>query len=703
MTFKSLIEGYSKSQELAYVKQLIDICKLDEADQVITKFEEEGGHTPIDIIVCNLLKCELFSTQGLHGEVVKLADQTYKESLGLKKTLLSVDLLLTKALSLLTFYQTEKAHSITKQGEELLKILIKDPTAEKKLREARIAYLKGWIYDQKLDANKALDQFKLSLSLREELGVKEEIAMSLYGIAHIYMVRKGDYDLALKSLKRCLILAEESESKLVLGRPLFYMARLYGFKGDLDRSIMYAEQSLQIFRDINNRFMITRSLYILGESYIIKGELDQSIRFFEQSLELSREIDNKFFMGAIYRSLSSSYRMKGELDHALDCIEESMSIHRELGALEELANSHDILIQILIDRGDHERAQNSLRDLEQLNSQLKNKRINMLYLFEKALVLKIKSRALNRGKAEEILKQLINEEDLFYESRLMVVLSLCELLVADLQITNEVEILEEIKPLIKKLLDLSEKSHSFWILGETYLLQAKLALLNFNVKGARRFLTQAQKIAESYGIKRLAMQISQQHDELLRQMSRWEYLKESDASLSERWKLAGLNEQMEKMVKKRISEAPKISEEEPIRVLIITEGGTSLFSHSFTKEKAFESHIFSSFLTTIDYFIREMFSEGLDRAVFGEYTLIMKSIPPFFISYIFKGDSYYAHQKINYFIDHIQKEESIWQKLLKSFQINQSIHLKDVPLLESLITETFITKNIVYSELELLY
>jgi len=94
-----------------------------------------------------------------------------------------------------------------------------------------------------------------------------------------------------------------------------------------------------------------------------------------------------------------------------------------------------------------------------------------------------------------------------------------------------------------------------------------------------------------------------------------------------------------------------------------------------------------------------MFSEGLDRVFFGEYTLLMKSIPPFFISYIFKGDSYYALQKANYFIDRIQKEEDIWQNLLKSFQINQVIQLEDIPFLESLIIEIFITRKIVFSEI----
>ena len=248
-------------------------------------------------------------------------------------------------------------------------------------------------------------------------------------------------------------------------------------------------------------------------------------------------------------------------------------------------------------------------------------------------------------------------------------------------------------------MDIAEKQHSYLVFCETFILQAKLALMNFNMKAARRFLTHAQKIAESYGIKRLAMKISYEHDELIKQSKMWENLKESEMSLSERWKLAGLSEQMENMVRKRMITVPELSNEEPVLLLIVSEGGVPFFSHSFIEDKSFESHLFGGFLTTIDYFIKEMFSEGLDRAVFGEHTLLMKAIPPFFISYIFKGDSYYALQKVDYFKNHLQKEDEIWQNLLESFQINKSIQLKDDPLLEALITEIFITKSIVFSDL----
>ena len=141
---------------------------------------------------------------------------------------------------------------------------------------------------------------------------------------------------------------------------------------------------------------------------------------------------------------------------------------------------------------------------------------------------------------------------------------------------------------------------------------------------------------------------------------------------------------------------PELSDEEPVLLLIVSEGGVPFLLQSFSEDKSFESHLFGGFITTIDYFIKEMFSEGLDRAIFGEYTLLMKPIPPFFISYIFKGDSYYALQKINNFVENVQQDNYIWEKLLKYFQANQSIQLKDIPLLESLITETFLSNKLVF-------
>jgi tetratricopeptide (TPR) repeat protein len=692
-----MVLSHSKPQELVRVKRLIDLVRFDEANQLIKEFEEKQDHALYDKVLCNLLKCDILYYQGVYDEVIKLAEQTYKESLGLGKNLLSVDALLRMAHALFDYRQWEKSYDRIKQGEELLKALTHELPEEYKRRKAYLALLKGHYYEENNKLDKSIQQFELSVSLQEELGNKIDMVWPILGIAGIFYWNKGDFNRALKYLERGLATAKESGNLRCIGACLNQMAYLHFLKGEFDHSIMLFEKSLTIFDETNLDLWRARIFCLLGECYAMKGEINRSIRFFEQSLELWKKLKHKPMMADILNNVSECYRMKGELEHALDCIEQSMALNHELGNLERLANNHLYFIKILIDRGELTRAWNSLRDLEQLNNQLKDEKINFYYLFVKALLLKTSMRARNRVKAEEIFNQILEEKlymDIDYELTMGSLLNLCELLLIELRLINEEEILDEIDPLIVRLIDSAEKSNSYWILGETYLLRAKLSLLTFDIKKAQQFLTQAQKIAESYGIKRLAMQISYEHDELLKQTKIWENLKETEAPLSERWELAGLNDQIEKTVRKRMIESPEISEEDPVMILILTEGGNLLFSQKFASDFSFEEDLLGSFLTTTHYFINAAFSEGLDRAVFGQYTLLMTPLQPFLVCYIFKGYSYSAQFKISSFIDSIQNDRKVWQSLQKFFQLSKSVHVNDVPMLDSLITNIFVKKTL---------
>ncbi|MFX1584648.1 MAG: hypothetical protein ACFFDL_08615, partial [Promethearchaeota archaeon] len=303
-------------------------------------------------------------------------------------------------------------------------------------------------------------------------------------------------------------------------------------------------------------------------------------------------------------------------------------------------------------------------------------------------------RARDRGKAEEILIQLLENEKIDHSLRYRVLINLCELLLTELHMTNDLNVLDELNQFLGQLLELAEKSHSYWIMGETYLLQAKLALIALDLKKARRLLTKGQQIAENYGISLLAMKISNEHDELLKQLNMWENLKESTSSLKERMEFARLSEKMEKVFRKRALEAPELLDEEPVLLLIVSEGGRPIFSQSFVKDQVFEDYLFGGFFTTINSFISDKFSEGLDRAIFGEHTLLMNSVSPFLMCYVFKGQSYSAQQRITYFIDKLQSDELVWQTFDKFYQVNKEIQINDIPSLKTLIDEIFIEKTI---------
>jgi len=647
-----------KPEELIRAEQLIDEGKLDKAFALMNNFKQKDGITHHDKVSCHLLQCQILLWQGKYKELIKQAEQTYKESEVLETSFLKVDSLLLMVHAFVRFKKFDEAFNLIKQGEELMKTIPQELTKARKQREASLAFTKGFIFYRKgrspNDADLALEYLEQSLALREELGIKHEISESLLTIAYNLCKFKGEQNRALKFAERGLALAKESTKKYYIAASLFVMAWIYG----------------------------------------LNGELDRSIRFYEQSMTLFKELNNKYRMAHVFNNLSNRYKMRGELDRALECIEQAMVLNRDVGRLRTLAINHDILIQILIDKGDLDRAQISLHNMEQLNIQLKDKYVNLTYLLDKAIVLKTSLRARDRVKAEEILMQLLEDENLFYENRLRTLLILCELLLTELRMTNDFEVLDELNQFIGQLLDIAEKSKSYWILSEVHLLQAKLSLLTFDIKKAQRFLIQAQKIAERFNLTQLAMKISIEHDKLLNQMSTWEKLKESKKSLAERIEVLDLNEGIDRMLNKRIIELPELADEEPVLLLIIKVDGTCLFSNSFSKDFPFEEDLVSSFLTAFNSFSQELFSEGLDRARFGDYIILMESVVNYSVCYLFKGQTYLAKQKLAKFSERIQNIASIWQLLEKFYKTNQVLEIKDSTPLKSLITDIFTKRSI---------
>jgi hypothetical protein len=94
---------------------------------------------------------------------------------------------------------------------------------------------------------------------------------------------------------------------------------------------------------------------------------------------------------------------------------------------------------------------------------------------------------------------------------------------------------------------------------------------------------------------------------------------------------------MKRMIQKRIIEIPELFEEDSLLLLIVTEGGIPALSHTFSTDWKFSNELFSGILTSFDSISRAVFFEGLDRAKFGDYTILISPFSNFLICYLFKG------------------------------------------------------------------
>ncbi|GAG02665.1 unnamed protein product, partial [marine sediment metagenome] len=255
------------------------------------------------------------------------------------------------------------------------------------------------------------------------------------------------------------------------------------------------------------------------------------------------------------------YQKKGELKRALVSLEKSLTIAEEIGNIWNITSVLGSMIMFYIEQKDQDNAQKYLKLLKQYKEQYSYQFTKTTARLCEALILKMSTRTRNRAKAEELLKQIIEEEIGLGQFTLLALINLCDLLLGELRITNDIEVVDELKLFINQLINIAEKTNSSWILTETYLLQAKLSLITFKIKKAQRFLIQAQQIAKRFNLNQLTMRITNEQEDLLKKLDIWERLKEAGAPMAERFELARLDDQIVGMVQNLTTLKPQVTEE----------------------------------------------------------------------------------------------------------------------------------------------
>ncbi|MFW9895765.1 MAG: tetratricopeptide repeat protein [Candidatus Thorarchaeota archaeon] len=461
--------------------------------------------------------------------------------------------------------------------------------------------------------------------------------------------------------------------------------------GKYDQSLEYANKYIAYYEKNDPlSLMIPFILYFKGWIYLFKGEINLGLACGEKAIYLipkSKYRDPLFIKADIYRLMGGLYYYKGDLDRALEYLIRSLEIFKKFEVGYWIATMYYYIIRNFLLKKENGEVQRYLHEFKLFNERHESRAINYFYQLTTALVLKSSSRMHDRVKAENILKKLIeiSKDNIVTNLGLNY---LCELYFQEFQLTNQMEILDDIYPLINLLLQNARKTNSYWILANGKLFQAKLALVQINLVEARRLLAEAQKIADEHGLQLLATEISREHDKLLEELSLWESFKKTQASVAERLKLASFDGVLERLQGRGVIEAPEIANEESILLLIMDNSGTTYLNHLFIENWDY-SDLFSSFMSAFNTFSSEIFSNSIDRIRVKENTILINTVESFLVCYVIKGQSYPALQKLTRFTEAIKENSEIWQALEKSVKTSEMLELDKPPALKTVINEIF--------------
>jgi len=680
------ITSKNEFQELINVEKLLYQCKFGEVKNILDKLDKIYEINSAEHLLCLLLRGRLYFYKESYRKATEIAESARVLSLKLNNISQYIDALLIKA-HVVFLGKLEESKQIIDEIESLLNEHKNNSSLNLKRQINDFLIMRAVVYRYTALLDQAYDSITQWISNNQKDGEKLDLSRAYIILGDIY-IYKNETDKALECFEKSRILQSELENPTGIATSLQYLALGYYLIGDLDHSQSLCKKSLSTPNI--SIFTTSTSLHLIGAIYKMKGELDRALRLYRRTAKI-RDIEQYFeeYL-TIVLEIGIIYRMKGNYDLALEnflkCYSECKKINSQYGVASSLFH----LILTFLDKNNIDQAESYLSELESVSTHTKSESYKNRFLLAKALILRMSRRLHDKTQAELIFKQILENKVLPIQLLLLTLASLCELLLYEMVMMDNLDILYEINPLISKMLKFSEKQNSYLWLSETKLLQAKLSLIKMDIGGAKKLMSEAQKIAEMHSLNLLAQRISYDQDALLDQSPLWEELLERNAPISERIKLAALNGVLGRMQGKIAIDSPKITKEKPILLLIMSKDGVPHFSQTFQQNLDFEP-LFSSFLSAFNSFGNELFSPEslIERINIGEHRILVNHIENYLICYVIKGQSYLAKRKLEKLTTEIRVNLEIWDALTLSVKTGRMLEMHNPPELGKLVNKIF--------------
>lgn len=715
--------------ELRRVEQLFQNGKSEEALQEARNLERKNNLDAIEKLKIQLLKSLILSKNGSPSKALVVAEKAFKESQRISDPLIIINALISKATALLELSRFSECLRTIEDGEKLIRSHSCDHIVAAE-RDSTLKQIKAKIFRKKGDLNLALEILLTSLAARKELGDSFAIADTLSDVGVVYASQGnfnsalehlqesltyfektgnitsiaklhnnigmiywqlGNNDLALKFFQKSLAFSQELGNKRYIASLLSNIGLVHWNRGELDSALDFLQQSLLQLEELENKGEKTACLNNIGVIYQIKGEFDLALDFFQRSLAIATETENKLEIANCYNNIGLVSEYKGEIENSEIYNSKSLELFEELGNDFDTCQPLLHLIRLAILSGSVEKAQPFLEKLEIMNNKEDIKVVSQYYRVAKACVLKTSSRIISRAEAQQLFQQVADEDPVKNDLTVEAMLNLCDLLLQELKISGDEEVLNEVKSLLEQLFKVAKDQNNHLLLAYTYLLQSKAALLELNPKLSRYLLTQAQLIADEKGFQKLARTISNEFDTLLDQLAIWDDYIDRNASLPERLELAQLEDLVTRMLRKKMLDIPEQPSEEPVMLLIIAAGGLTLYSKTFIEEAEIDEHLIGGFLSAVGSFGSEIFASAgvIERIMYEEYTLALKTFDSLTFCYAFRGPSYTALLKLDQLSQKIHASPPIWSGLTRTLETGQLIGKLEENIIEEVFNEVF--------------
>ena len=218
----------------------------------------------------------------------------------------------------------------------------------------------GWISELRGDYDDALNWHKKSLAITEELGNQASMANSYHHMGNVSCLR-GDYGNALTWYKKSLAIEEELGNQDGMASSYHQIGIISELRGDYDDALKWYKKSMAIKEALGNQAGLASSYHQIGLISQYRGDYDDALTWYKKSLAILEELRNKAGLASSYHQIGRISELRSDYDEALEWYKKSLAIEEELGNKAGLANSYGQIGRISELRGDYEEALNGYK------------------------------------------------------------------------------------------------------------------------------------------------------------------------------------------------------------------------------------------------------------------------------------------------------------------------------------------------------
>ncbi len=553
--------------------------------------------------------------------------------------------------------------------------------------KARVLKILGSLHGVMGKIHEEIHYLERSREIYQKLNFQREVGCLTLRIGILNYNYLSKTKRGLELILESLTLFEKIEDKQGLAVALNFLGNLYTWLGELDRGLKFLQRSMFSSERLGNMENLALTLNNIGWNHHTRGELDLALESLNQSLTLSREKQFPWILVWVLSNIGFVNQAKSDFDTACGFYTQSITVSDDIN--DYLACSWSLYHVVKLTLDTHSpNTLSHIKRLEKISMKYQLTLMDQMHRVSEALVLKKSNRLKDKARAQEFLENVANEQVQALEVTADAIINLCDILLFEYKISADTTVLRELEELSDRFLIIAEEQNSHSLLSEGYLLKSEIALLLGDISLAKRLIDQAQTIAEEKGLQKLAIAISREYDTIVDQITTFD-IETGNLETRSELEIEKVESLLDRMTTQNIAAVSTAIPEKPEMLLIISEGGMTLFTHHFNPTKRIKSQLVGGFLSAIEAFGNEIFSSSIERLNLGEFRLILH--PHLFLTfaYVFKGESYSAIKKIKKLISSMESEEKIWKSIEDNAKTGKLFTKKEEGIVVELLQESF--------------